>query len=164
MDLAEIFQAYDLPLLHQSLQKYEARGDQKMTKAVVTELQRRVGSRPVQTQELSNCGQLFEHQVRMDDNTGRTATMYSGDVGEFLAPFLLAPGHMVKFTPLQVYRDEENERETQRIMRLGREAEARMNRPERNMADSANSAPAAQGPEVDRALERHGKFLGFFSK
>jgi hypothetical protein len=163
MDLAEVFQAYDLPLLYQSLRKYESRFDTKMTAAVVAELQRRAGSRPVQTQELSNCGQLFEHQFRMD-NTGRIATAYSGDVMGFLAPFM-PPGNAVKITPLQVYRDEENERETQRIMRLGREAEARMNRPERTMAsqDSGeNSAPAAQGPEVDRAIEQHGKFLGIF--
>jgi hypothetical protein len=76
--------------------------------------------------------------------------------------FATEPVHGVQITNPQAFRGEAHEAVRQRIMAAGVEAMARMNRPESSMADSAASAPLAQGPEVDRAAERHGKKLGFF--
>jgi hypothetical protein len=163
MDIAEVYKAYDLPFLYECLHKYEASGNQTMVKPIVAELQRRADSAPVQTEALYNSGELYTHKVRMDDDTGRTATMHSGDPAVWMRQFMPEPGNVVKITSLQAYRDEEHERERQHIMRLGIETQARMNRSERTMADSGeNSSPPAKGPAVDKAIERHGKALGFF--
>jgi hypothetical protein len=169
-DLKSVLRGTDRQFLEQLQQKYEAQGKAEMVSAVVGELQRQAGEKPVQTLALQDSGKLYQHEYRADDNSGRTFTAYSGDPMVWMQPYMTAAGHTVRtcsenFTGANSPQAVAARAADAQALAVGRAEVARMNRSERTMAsqDSGeNSAPEARGPEVDRAIEQHGKFLGIF--
>jgi hypothetical protein len=167
MNVADVLREYDIDLLLDRQKKAEARNDQQMLKPVVAELQRRAGSKPVQTLALQDSGKLYQHEFRADDNSGRTFTAYSGDPMTWMRAYMTEAGHTVRTCSENFTGKNSGQALAQRAaddqaLAVGRAEVARMNRANGNMTDSANSAPEARGPEVDRAIEQHGKFLGIF--
>jgi hypothetical protein len=77
----------DLPRLEALRDKYEALGDQQSVSGIVRAIHTKG---QVQTEELSRCGKLFEHH-HIDPRNGQHSFTYTGDMAEFMAPFVRPP-------------------------------------------------------------------------
>lgn len=58
-DLKSVLRGTDRQFLEQLQQKYEAQGKAEMVSAIVGELQRQAGEKPVQTLALQDSGKLY---------------------------------------------------------------------------------------------------------
>jgi hypothetical protein len=94
-DMRTVLRQMDVPELERLQRKYEGSGQKASAQAIVGELKVRAGEKPVQTAALQDSGKLFQHKFKADDDSGRTFTAYSGDVGVFLQPFT-EPGMTVR--------------------------------------------------------------------
>lgn len=72
-----------LPALERLRDTYEARNDRQNAELVRSAIGKHGA---VQTEELSNCGQLFQHR-NYDPNTGRITHTYTGDCMAWLKDF-----------------------------------------------------------------------------
>lgn len=113
-----------LPLasLDELREKFRGKGDVAGVALVDLALE---GKQAVQTSELSQCGQLFRHKI-VDDYSGQTKHVFTGDIAEFMRPFVLADPMTGRFDP-DLQRD--NLRNAQiaehgRLAEVGRAAEA----------------------------------------